>query len=1241
MKKILLFLFTLFSIYANGQEFDEIYLRNKFVLRDSTVTHMFGDTLVNSSYVRNAVLVSNKWTDVTGGISYPSGNVTINDTLYSNNIILEGDIFKNYSVYNQDSTVYVSDLTGSDGNPGTEALPYKTIAYAIKMLPDFFTYNAYARIRLLGTGCSYNLSDFYVELRDYVPILFIVGDFVEVDVLENPIVDVTNQWKVDFDNSDVDSTDYEFKFLTSQDPNTFNYRTARPIHTNDDNYLISTPISQASLNANGGRIVTLADTLHWDVRASNLKNIYINALNIVVPDAVSRNYLSDCESLSFGTCYVTSDGESPSNLGVLMDFYSCSNIMLTYNFYYYECSYTSGEYIQFSQCIEPYVTSCYFRPVATICQGLDIRKTYGATVSNSIFYTMNGAIKTEGSVMSVGDLYCMNTEAVMVSEEQQMDYVTANLESEVEFRIDSLDYIWWASTPDNGGRFVHIPGMNVIEEGDGLIIDTIKTFGYSYINAETNQHVVLGSGPIQNMSYTFSNGLTESGGAVTWEGTLTKNSTINNEDTYYVKYSNPYNSNAFQISPDYIAGYYEAGSVYSNLNMDYNNFTLDLGDYTNNYYVYNDATASASNAVQYMSVMNPSSEEIKLSLHTADGIVITDDINNRGLENAADYSANSTARSLTDSAQVASMIGGVAQSQWVNISGGISYPSGSVTINDSLILLGETSQITSRLVSNGGNDILNFNSDTIRFGEEITLTSYARSHYSYSFLDSNEYNATTKLRYYPYFNQADLNYEDVAYFYGLSTQYNNYNANISSFQIGQNISMQNIMDTDSIKVNNYKGYNASTNTILKNGGIIYYPSFTQAYFKTNLSNGVASGAKMYTDNYTALRLEVLQGSNIDNRVTNAYGIHLTSNLTPTGLHYGIFEDFGDNVFTNKLTTLDTLEAPVIVLGDSSLTTAMQGDTIMTKEAADLLYSSTELSVGTSGQVPYVNPAGTDFIYPSSATLQLNYTTDNPHINFEAGDAPPSALEGDLWYAGGNTLDFYDGSKTHRLAAATNGDQYEIGISSGSGGVNFVPDFKYHNDTLKVSHLKADSNIYISGSIHTEDSLTIIADNNNILRITKDTSDFFRMVRMDSIPIIKEKIGSFAEKTTDTSLPSSTTPTIVIFQSESYDYGSNYNTSTGQYTIPYDGIYAVNASVNMAGVATGAQARSFIYVNGAEKIGSGPGYFNVSIVVASNLTTFFSQGDVVDIRCYQNSPSAGTIYGTERTRFFVTMIYRLN
>lgn len=58
MKKLLLFIFILFSFFVKAQEYDEIWINSQYNLGDTGVTKMYSDTLVNPVFVRNLINVT-------------------------------------------------------------------------------------------------------------------------------------------------------------------------------------------------------------------------------------------------------------------------------------------------------------------------------------------------------------------------------------------------------------------------------------------------------------------------------------------------------------------------------------------------------------------------------------------------------------------------------------------------------------------------------------------------------------------------------------------------------------------------------------------------------------------------------------------------------------------------------------------------------------------------------------------------------------------------------------------------------------------------------------------------------------------------------------------------------------------------------------------------------------------------------------------------------------------------------
>ncbi len=64
---------------------------------------------------------------------------------------------------------------------------------------------------------------------------------------------------------------------------------------------------------------------------------------------------------------------------------------------------------------------------------------------------------------------------------------------------------------------------------------------------------------------------------------------------------------------------------------------------------------------------------------------------------------------------------------------------------------------------------------------------------------------------------------------------------------------------------------------------------------------------------------------------------------------------------------------------------------------------------------------------------------------------------------------------------------------------------------------------------------------------------------------------------DVESPSARNP--IVFDKEKYDYGSNYNTRTGVYRVPYDGLYLIHVRV----YGEDYKAHHFIYVDGTPVI----------------------------------------------------------
>ena len=109
---------------------------------------------------------------------------------------------------------------------------------------------------------------------------------------------------------------------------------------------------------------------------------------------------------------------------------------------------------------------------------------------------------------------------------------------------------------------------------------------------------------------------------------------------------------------------------------------------------------------------------------------------------------------------------------------------------------------------------------------------------------------------------------------------------------------------------------------------------------------------------------------------------------------------------------------------------------------------------------------------------------------------------------------------------------------------------------------------------------------------------------------------------------------IIFDREKYDYGNNYNTSTGIYTVPYNGLYLIHARV----YGTDKDAGHSITVDGdavTYTYGHDPDYQDQS--ASTSVVLHLQAGQEVAV----NPSFSGTVYGSTGfmvTSFGATLLY---
>ncbi len=109
---------------------------------------------------------------------------------------------------------------------------------------------------------------------------------------------------------------------------------------------------------------------------------------------------------------------------------------------------------------------------------------------------------------------------------------------------------------------------------------------------------------------------------------------------------------------------------------------------------------------------------------------------------------------------------------------------------------------------------------------------------------------------------------------------------------------------------------------------------------------------------------------------------------------------------------------------------------------------------------------------------------------------------------------------------------------------------------------------------------------------------------------------------------------IVFDKEKYDYGNNYNTTTGVYTVPYDGLYLIHARV----YGLDNQASHYIQVNGDAVTYTNEHDPDYSYHTAStSIVLHLLAGQEVDV----DPLFSGTMWGTANvmgTSFGATLLY---
>ena len=147
------------------------------------------------------------------------------------------------------------------------------------------------------------------------------------------------------------------------------------------------------------------------------------------------------------------------------------------------------------------------------------------------------------------------------------------------------------------------------------------------------------------------------------------------------------------------------------------------------------------------------------------------------------------------------------------------------------------------------------------------------------------------------------------------------------------------------------------------------------------------------------------------------------------------------------------------------------------------------------------------------------------------------------------------------------------------------------------------------------------------------------VYLDSIGLSVVEPAFWARLNADQSI-STDTPTTLVCDTELYDHGDNYSTSTGIFTVPSDGIYSFSATCEWeSALGDGKRHYIQIVVNGDSGpwVGTQDHYTGsaseIPIDTASVAALYLYAGDTVKVRVYQHSGGTVDVNLGLKTGFF--------
>ena len=356
-----------------------------------------------------------------------------------------------------------------------------------------------------------------------------------------------------------------------------------------------------------------------------------------------------------------------------------------------------------------------------------------------------------------------------------------------------------------------------------------------------------------------------------------------------------------------------------------------------------------------------------------------------------------------------------------------------------------------------------------------------------------------------------------------------------------------------------------------------------------------------------------------NSITNLYGLYisLASGTSVTNRYHLFVDGAGGGTATNDYSIYVANTAKSYFAGNVGIGTSSPSEKLHISATTGNVASLVETVSGAFAQYQLKGGAtdvwliGTQDNYLSNSLVFRN-VSDRMVIT-----------------TGGNVIiGTTDTSTGHRLTVYSATETAQFRAAGAAPAILFTNTATNTNSYSGYLGMATAANNFVSGAaagdfvLHNYSGGPILLGINNVekVRVTSTTTTFETIVKIPTQPTFSVKNGA--------AITITSTDTVLPFDTEYFDIGSNYNTSNYRFTAPYTGKYLMTFEASMT--SGGAHTYNAIYIekNGAgttfrfrgpSNIASG-GWFGISVSVVIDLTA----GDYLQLNGYTDSSTISVV-----------------